>query len=212
MTIRILVADDHKLIRLGVQALITGEPDFEVVGETADSDETLRLAESVHPDIVLMDISMPGVGGIETTRALCKRLPGVRVLILTVHEDEAMLREALRAGAMGYIVKRAADSELIHALRAVARGDHYIHPTMTRALLRELTQQPSPDPRAVESLTSREIEVLRLLVNGYTNRQVAEELSISIRTAEGHRASLMSKLGLRSRLDLVNFAAKHGLI
>lgn len=211
---RILIADDHRLIRRGLQTLIEGEPDFVLVGEAGDSAETLRLAEELRPDIVLLDISMPGIGGIEITRRLHAVQPALRILILTVHEDESILREALRAGALGYIVKRAADGELLDALRCVARGDPYVHNSMTRALFQAL-QPVEPAEHSVvpvEALTPRELEVLRLLAHGYTNRQVAEQLSVSIRTAEGHRSNLMSKLNLRSRLDLVEYAQKHSLL
>jgi two-component system response regulator NreC len=196
--IRILIADDHQLIRRGLADLIAGEADLTAVGEA-----------------VLLDINMPGVGGIEVARQLCAAQPAPRVLILTGYEDESLLREALRAGAMGYIVKRAADNELIEALRTVARGDPYVHASMTRALLQSLRPAPPPagdEPAPVEALTLREQEVLRLLAQGYTNRQVADELSISVRTAEGHRGNIMSKLGLRSRLDLVAYAQKHSLL
>jgi two-component system response regulator NreC len=213
--IRILIADDHQLIRRGLADLIAGEADLTAVGEASDSDETLRLAAALRPDVVLLDINMPGVGGIEVARQLCAAQPAPRVLILTGYEDESLLREALRAGAMGYIVKRAADNELIEALRTVARGDPYVHASMTRALLQSLRPAPPPagdEPAPVEALTLREQEVLRLLAQGYTNRQVADELSISVRTAEGHRGNIMSKLGLRSRLDLVAYAQKHSLL
>jgi two-component system response regulator NreC len=212
MSIRILVADDHRLIRRGLRDLVEEEPNMEIVGEASDTDETIRLARELRPDIVLLDISMPSIGGIETTRRLRAMAAELRVLILTVHEDESLLREALHAGAMGYIVKRAADSELIDALRAVARGHHYVHPSVTRALLEGLAAQRTADPEPVEPLTPRELDVLRLLAQGYTNRQIATQLSISVRTVEGHRANLMSKLGLESRLDLVNYARRQGLI
>jgi two-component system response regulator NreC len=205
------------LIRRGLRDLIEGDSAFVTVGEAADSDETLRLAEELRPDVLLLDISMPGIGGIETTRRLHAAQPELRILVLTVHEDESLLREALRAGALGYIIKRAADGELLDALRAVSRGDPYIHPAMTRALIQALAQSAPPtaavhESAPVETLTPRELEVLRLLVNGYTNRQIADQLSISVRTAEGHRANLMGKLGLRSRLDLVQYAEKHALL
>ncbi len=215
MTARVLIVDDHTLIRRGLRDLIEGEPDLLAVGEAGSSDEALRLAEELQPDVVLLDVSLPGLGGIEVTRRLRAAQPELRVLILTVHEDESLLREALHAGAAGYIVKRALDSELIEALRAVAHGDPYIHPLMTRALLQALQPPPPPAPPAqapVEPLTPRELDVLRLLAHGYTNREIAGHLSISVRTAEGHRASLMAKLGLRSRLDLVKYAEEHRLL
>jgi DNA-binding NarL/FixJ family response regulator len=139
-------------------------------------------------------------------------LPDIRVLILTVHEDEGLLHEALRAGAVGYIVKRAAESELVNAVHAVWRGDLYIHPAMTRALLKNAAAPPVASQAALESLTPRELEVLRLLAKGYTNRQIAEVLSVSARTVEGHRANVMSKLDLHSRVELTTYAEEHGLL
>jgi len=212
MPIRILITDDHGVIRAGLRALLSGLPEIEVVGEAVDGRDTLRKAVELKPDIVIMDLSMPGMGGVEATTQLTQIAPNVRVLILTVHEDESLLKEVIRAGAAGYIIKRAVEDELIHAIRVVARGDMYVHPSMTRALF-------SPPPSAthasafeVETLTAREIEVLRLLAKGYTNRQIAEQLGISPRTAEGHRANLSSKLGLRSRVELVDYAQQHGLL
>ncbi len=215
MPIRILIADDHTVIRAGLRTILKAESDLEVVGEAADGREALRLASKLRPDVVLMDISMPtpAGGGIETTRRLRDSLPETRVLILTVHEDEGLLREAIRAGAAGYIVKRAAESELVNAIQAVWRGDMYVHPAMTRALLKDLVVQPTSNKRgSAESLTPREIEILRLLSKGYTNRQIADALNVSVRTVEGHRANLMSKLELHSRVELTSYAEEHGLL
>ncbi|WP_376792665.1 response regulator [Thermoflexus sp.] len=211
MPIRILIADDHGLVRAGLRALLKDEPDLEVIGEAADSEDAIQKAMALRPDVMLLDISMPGRGGIEVTRFLRKALPELRILILTVHEDEDMLREAIRLGASGYIIKRAVEEELVHAIRAVWRGDLYIHPAMTRALLKDL-KAPAVEPVLVEPLTPRELEVLRLIAMGYTNRQIAEELGISVRTVETHRANLMGKLGLSSRVELVRYAREHGLI
>jgi two-component system response regulator NreC len=212
MCIRILIADDHGVLRAGLRALLSAESDLKVVGEAADGDEVLRLASEINPELVLMDISMPGSGGIEATRHLKEMLPEVHVLILTVHEDESLLQEAIQAGAAGYIVKRAVESELIDAIRAVCRGDLYVHPAMTRALLREISPSPAPHNRPVELPTPREIDVLRFIAQGYTNRQTAEALNISTRTVESHRANLMSKLNLSSRVELVRYARENGYI
>ena len=215
MAIRILIADDHAVIRAGLRTILKAEPDLEVVGEAADGREALRLAGELRPDIILMDISMPvpAGGGIETTRRLRDSLPDARVLILTVHEDEGLLQEAIRAGAAGYIVKRAAEAELVSAIRAVWRGDMYVHPAMTRILLRDLAVQPTLNKQgSPESLTPREIDILRLLAKGHTNRQIADALHLSVRTVEGHRANLMSKLELHSRVELTSFAEEHNLL
>ena len=211
MPIRILIADDHGLLRAGLRALLRDEPDMAVVGEAIDSEDAIRKALELRPDVILLDISMPGRGGLEVTRFLRKNLPGTRILILTVHEDEGLLREAIRLGASGYIIKRAVEAELVHAIRAVWRGELYIHPAMTRALLRDLAPPP-PEVSPVEPLTPRELEVLRRIALGYTNRQIAEELGISIRTVETHRANLMGKLGVNSWVELVRYAREHGLI
>lgn len=212
MPIRILIADDHGVIRAGLRALLSGLPELEVVGEAEDGRDTLRRAMELKPNIVIMDLSMPEIGGVEATRQLSRIAPDIRVLILTVHEDESLLKEVIRAGAAGYIIKRAVEDELIHAIRVVARGDMYVHPSLTRALFSSATSSKELKTSEVETLTSREIEVLRLLAKGYTNRQIAEELGISPRTAEGHRANLSGKLGLRSRVELVEYAQQHGLL
>ena len=212
MPIKILIADDHGVIRAGLRALLSGLPEIEVVGEAVDGRDTLRKAMELKPDIVIMDLSMPEMGGVEATRQLAHITSDIRVLILTVHEDEELLKEVIRAGAAGYIIKRAVEDELIHAIRVVARGDMYIHPSMTRALLKAPPGAPEGKVFEVETLTAREIEVLRLLAKGYTNRQIAEQLGISPRTAEGHRANLSGKLGLHSRVELVEYAQQHGLL
>jgi two-component system response regulator NreC len=220
--IQILIADDHGVLRAGLRALLSAEPDMQVVGEAADGQETLHMANELCPDVVLLDISMPGLGGVETTRQLTKNLPDARVLILTVHEDEHLLREVMRAGAAGYVTKRAIEPELLNAIHAVWRGDLYVHPTMTRALLETLSSPPirgedesedvGADEDLIEALTPREIEVLRLIAQGYTNRQASEVLCIGVRTVETHRANLMAKLGLRGRVALVRYARERGLI
>jgi len=194
MSIRILIADDHGLLRAGLRALLNAEPDMEVAGEVSNGHEALRLAGELRPDIVLLDLVMPGLGGIEIARQLRKSLPDTRTLILTVHEDVGLLREAIQAGAAGYLIKRAVESELINAIHAVWRGDLYVHPAMTRALVKDLPPAPAASASS-KSLTPREIQVLRLIAQGYTNNQIAEGLSLSVRTVEIHRTNLMRKLG-----------------
>jgi two-component system response regulator NreC len=214
MPIRILLADDHNVLRAGLRSLLNADADFNVIGEVADGNQVLQLATVLRPDLVLMDISMPGLGGIEATKKLKEILPETRVLILTMHEDETLLRTAIQAGASGYVIKRAAETELIAAIQAISRGDMYIHPAMTRALLRDLTPplSPQPDTPPAPILTKREIEVLRLIARGYTNNQIAQHLSVSSRTVEGHRANLLAKLNLRSRVELVEYAEQQGLL
>lgn len=211
MPLRVLIADDHGVLRAGLRALLKTEEDLQVVDEAADGETALRLASRLRPDIVLLDLSMPGPGGIEVTRKLKEMLPATRVLILTVHEDETLLREALNAGASGYIIKRAVESELINAIHAVSRGEIYVHPAMTKWLLKE-PAPAAPKRRDPAALTPREIEVLRLIVQGHTNSQIAEVLRLSVRTIESHRANLMGKLGLQSRVELVRYAVKNKLL
>ena len=212
MPIRILIADDHAVVRSGLRALLRADPDLEVVGEAENGEETLRLAETLRPDTILLDISMPPENGIKTAARLKEKHPEIIVLILTMHEDESLLHEALRAGAAGYVIKRAEESEILQAIHATNHGDIYVHPAMTRALLHqpvttEHRRGASPNP-----LTPREIDVLRLLAKGNTNRQIAGLLSLSMRTVENHRANLMGKLGLVSRVELVNYAEEHHLL
>jgi two-component system response regulator NreC len=179
MTIRVLIADDHGVLRAGLTALLNSEPEMEVVGESADGEQTLRQAEELHPDVVLMDLNMPKGDGIYTTRGLKELFPEINVLILTMHEDDSLLREAIQCGASGYILKRAVESELITAIQAVARGEMYIHPAMTRALLDQPTRKSLPIQTNVPTLTAREYEVLRLIAQGNSNRQVASLLTMS---------------------------------
>ena len=182
MAISIVIADDHGVLRAALRALLKAEPDMEVTGEAADGFETIRRAQELKPNVLLLDMSMPGPGGIEITRQLQKTLPETRILVLTVHEDERLVREAIHAGAAGYIIKRAFDTELTNAIRAVAEGNLYIHPALTRAFLKEQPglQAPGATGEGSETsgeespLTRRETEVLQLIAKGYTNRQVAD--------------------------------------
>jgi DNA-binding NarL/FixJ family response regulator len=211
MTIKILLVDDHGVLRAGLRALLDSEKDMEVVGEAGSAAEALRLASQLAPDVALMDISLPDQSGIQITQILKARNPKLRILILTIHEDEGLLRAAIQNGASGYILKRAVASELVNAIRSVQAGDLYIHPAMTRALLSE---SPLDRASSVDSLTltARELDVLRLIAQGFTNRQIADKLTLSVRTVESHRANLMDKLDLHSRVELVRYAAKRGFV
>jgi two-component system response regulator NreC len=210
--IHVLIADDHGVLRAGLRALLETEPDIQVLGEADEGRETVRLTKELEPDIVLLDISMPGMDGVEVTRRLDDLSSDIRVLILTVHEDESLLQEAIDAGAWGYVTKRAIKSELISAIHAVSRGDMYVHPAMTRALLKEQSPAPEEDDELVEPLTPREVEVLRLIALGHTNRQASEILCISVRTVETHRANILSKLNASGRVELVRYAMDHDLL
>jgi len=207
-----LIADDHAVVRSGLRTLITADPELDVIGEAADGNETLRSVETLHPDLVLLDITMPPDSGIRTARQLKARHPEVIVLFLTMHEDEGLLHEALATGASGYVIKRAEEAEIVQAIHAAARGDIYVHPAMTRALLNQPLQPERRRGETAVSLTPRELDVLRLLARGNTNRQIADLLGVSVRTAENHRANLMSKLGLNSRVELVNYAEENKLL
>jgi two-component system response regulator NreC len=210
--INVLIADDHAIVRTGLRALLRSEPGLQLVGEATGGYEAIELVGKTCPDILILDLSMPDLDGIAVTRQLKPQHPDLRILILTVHEDEAMLREAIRAGASGYIVKHAAEAELIAAIETIRRGDLYVHPAMLRVLLVESPKPRTEQPVCPDPLTPRETDVLKLIVQGYTNRQVGEELGISVRTVEGHRANLLEKLGLRTRVELVRYARDRGLI
>lgn len=211
--IKVLIVDDHAVVRAGLRALIHDEPELNLVGEATGGVEAVEMARQLVPDIVLLDISMPDLDGIQVTRQLRQAESPARILILTVHEDEGLLREALKAGASGYILKKAAESELISAVHVVMRGDLFVDPAMMRSLLGEGAQVESTLAKVgIEPLTRREVDVLKLIVQGYTNRQIAEELCISTRTVEGHRSNLSDKLGLHTRVELVRYAKEHSLI
>lgn len=212
MPIRILIADDHRILRAGLKSLMNLEDNLDVVGEVTSGNEVIATVQALHPDIVLMDIGMPGNENLEALKLVVNAAPDTRVLMLTMHEDLALLQECLRSGASGYIIKRAAESELIDAINAVYKGIIYVHPSLMRVLVQTQSKrsgQVTPDP---DQLTPRETEILRYIVQGYTNRQVADELQISMRTVETHRANLMEKLNLHNRLELIRYAADHKII
>ena len=212
-SIRVLIADDHAVLRAGLRLLLNNQPDMEAIGEASTARETLEKAADLRPDVILLDITMPDMSGLSILRSLLERAPQARILVLTMHADEDYLREALRLGAAGYVVKSAADQELLAAIRAVMRGDVYIHPSMTRALLETLVSSdhaPSQDPW--DDLSEREQQVIRRVAQGYTNREIAEQLHLSVKTVETYRARAMEKLGLRTRAQLVQYAARRGLL
>ena len=212
MAIRILLADDHSMVRTGLRELLKSDPELTVVGEAGNGRETVRLVDELAPDVVLLDIGMPDEDGIKVARRLEDKFPKVRVVFLTMHEDEGLLREALAAGAAGYVIKRADDAEIINAVHAAHRGDLYVHPAMTRALMKPRgAERPAAGTGGV-SLTNRELEILRFLTHGHTNRQIADALVLSVRTVEGYRANLMGKLGVSSRVELVSYALEHHLL
>lgn len=209
---RVVIADDHAIVRTGLRSLIHDEIGLELVGEAAGGYEAIDLVQKNKPDVLVLDISMPDLDGISVTRKLKPDFPELHILILTLHEDEALVKEAIKAGASGYILKRAAETELISAIQVILRGDMYIDPAMLRALFTEPPPDSAQQILPAEILTPRETEILKLIVEGYTNRQISEQLTISVRTVEGHRGNISDKLGLHSRLELVRYARQHGII
>jgi len=212
MAIRVLIADDHSVIRAGLRALLGSAPALEVVGEASDGPQTVALAGRLAPDVVLLDIGMPGEDGIQVARKLKTTLPQVRVVFLTMHEDEDLMREAIAAGASGYVTKRAEEAEILEAIRAANRGDFYVHPALARSLLKPGGAEPAPGGTSGEQLTPREVAVLRMLARGFTNRQIGETLGVGLQAVEGCRASLTAKLGVTSRVELIRYAEMHGLL
>lgn len=212
MIIKILVADDHAIVRTGLRAIIKAETDLRLVGEATGGLETIDLVKNCHPDILLLDMSMPDMDGITVLKKIKPDYPNMKVLFLTIHEDEALLREAIKFGASGYILKRAAETELISAIQTVMRGDLFIDTSLLRHFVEDDGSKLEEAHTPFEPLTPREMDVLRLIARGYTNRQAGQELSISTRTVEGHRANIYKKLGVNSRVELVRFAKKRKII
>ena len=214
--IRLLVADDHPVVRTGLCTFLNAQPDMEVVGEAINGAMAVERARELTPDVVVMDITMEGVNGLAATREIRKRLPQTKVLILTVHNSVEYLRQALDAGATGYVLKQAADTELAVAIRVVQRGEIFLYPVFTRVLLEDLAQGRETDDLSrrdsYERLSRREKEVLRLVALGYTNRQIADRLYLSVKTVGTYRARLMSKLNLKGRPALVRYALRKGLL
>ncbi len=208
---RVLIADDHSIVRRGLRAIISAEPSLELAGETTSGRETIERVLADRPDVLILDLSMPDLDGIAVIESVKPRLPGVKILILTVHEDQGLLRAALQAGASGYVLKRAAESELVAAIHSVLRDEVYVDPSMIPALRREPDAADRHDAPVVEVLTEREDEILTYIADGYTNRQIGDLLRISVRTVETHRASISSKCGLRGRADLVRYARRRAL-
>ncbi len=210
--LRLILADDHGVLRAGLRALLNSQPDLEVVGEAETADGAVELARRLHPDLALVDVRMPG-GGLTALRQMKLEQPRLAVIILSQYDDPAYLREALAAGASGYVLKRAAGQELIQAIQAASRGEVYLDPALARVLVEESwgPRQPAP-PSAEQALSERETQVLRLVALGHTAQQIAEQLYLSIRTVETYKLRGMEKLGLRGRAALVRYAVEHGLL
>src|SRR5215472_9177575 len=214
MNIRILLADDHTILRAGLKMMLNAQPDMEVIGEAQDGRQAMQEAQRLHPDIVLMDITMPDINGIEATRRIKKQLPEIKVLILTMHENDEYVFQALRAGASGYLLKEAADTELISALHVVQSGQFYLSPAAQSVMVGDYLQRVriGEEKDSYNSLTEREREILKLVAEGHTNNQIAEILVISPKTVDTHRTHVMDKLNLHSRAELVKYAMRRGLL
>ena len=210
--IRVLLADDHAIVREGVRLLLNTQPDVQVIGEATNGEQAIELARALAPDILLMDIGMPGMNGLEATRALKKELPSVNILVLTMHEGDDYFFRILAAGASGYLLKGASSEELLSAIRAVHQGGVYLYPTMARKLIGDYLKKQKEDAANPERLTPRERQVLRLIAEGKTNREIAEEFVLSINTVQTHRLHLMEKLNLHNRAELIKYAVRRGLI
>jgi len=214
MKIRLLLVDDHAVVRTGLRMLLEGESDIEIVGEAEDTSEALNQISQLEPDVVLMDIGLPDMSGIDATRSIKQLAPSTAVVALTIHEDEEYFFQMLDAGASGYVPKRAAPDELLTAIRVTAQGEVYLYPTLAKLLVKDyLTQALQPKNQAtLNGLTPRENEVLTLLADGASNMEIADQLSISPKTVARHRENIMGKLNLHSRAELVKYAIRKGII
>jgi len=210
---RVLLADDHRVVRRGLRLVLDAEPDLEVVAEAGDGAEAVReaLANDVH--LAVLDVTMPRLTGLQAARELSQRKPELRVLILSMHENEQYFFEALRAGASGYVLKSVADRDLVEACRATMRGEPFIYPSAAKALIRDFLERAgSGDDQLKDPLTPRESEVVKLVAEGHTSKEIAERLVISEKTVDRHRANILEKLGMRDRVDLTRYAIRRGLV
>ncbi len=210
MSARLLIADDHGVVRGGLRLLLDRQSDMEVIGEAADGAEAVTQALQLRPDICIFDVAMPKLTGLQATREVKSQAPDIDVLILSMHDDEQYLFEALKAGASGYVLKKQADQDLVDAVRAVGRGESFLTSDAQRSLVREWIADESSGP--VEPLTAREQEVLKLVAEAHTNKQIGAVLNLSEKTVESHRGNLLRKLGMRDRVELVRYAIRRGLI
>ncbi len=212
--IRLLLVDDQDIVRAGLRSLLEGRPELEVIGEAGGGKEAVALATQLQPDVVLMDVTLPDIDGVEATRRIKATVPGVNVLALTIHEDEAYFFEMLNAGAGGYVPKRASPDDLLTAIRVVAEGDVFLHPIVAGALVQDYLRrvQTGTERASYDGLTPRQREVLTLVAEGLSNQSIGSQLGISVRTVERHRENIMERLNLHSRTDLVKYALRKGLI
>lgn len=210
--IRILIADDHTIVRSGLRLLLEAEPDIDVVGEAFNGQEAIDKARTFQPDVILMDITMPDLDGLEATKVIKKHWPDIQVIALTMHRSDEYFFEMLKIGASGYLLKGAETGELMDAVRTVAGGDVYLYPSMARKLVQGYLQQLESEESPVKLLTAREREILLLLIDGYSNKEIADKLVLSASTVHTHRGNIMKKLNLSSRHELMQYARQNGLI
>lgn len=210
--IQVLLADDHKLVRAGIRSLLARLPDVEVIAEASDGREAIRLVEKNEPQIVLMDLAMPELNGLEATQHLTRTFPKVRVIILSIYADEEHVYQALCAGAAGYLLKGAATEELELAIRSVARGETYLSPPVSKPVIMEYIRRTNAGRNSRERLSPRQTQILKLIAEGKTTKQVALELAISVKTVETHRSALMMRVGVRDVAGLVRYAVRIGLV
>lgn len=211
--IRILLADDHALVRRGLRLILDGEPDLTVVGEAGDGAEAVAIAAAGGVDLAILDIAMPRMTGLQAARELTRRTPGVRILMLSMYDNEQYFFEALKAGASGYVLKSVADQDLVEACRAAMRGEPFLYPAAVTALIRDYLQRDRQGDRLPTSiLTPREEEIVKLIAEGHSTREIADTLVISPKTVDRHRGNILQKLGMRDRLDLTRFAIRAGLV
>ena len=212
LTTRLLLADDHALVRRGLRLILDAQPDLEVVAEAGDGAEAVSLALSQEIDLAVLDISMPRMTGLQAARELHQRRPELRILILSMHESEQYLYEALRVGASGYVVKKVADRDLVEACRATVRGEPFLYPGAVTTLVKDHLRRAQAGEEPRNPLTPRETEVIKLVAESYTNRQIAQSLVISEKTVDRHRANILEKLGMRDRVELTRYAIRNGLV
>jgi two-component system response regulator NreC len=210
--IRVIIADDHTIFRSGLNMLLSSEPDINVIGEAEDGQSAIQLAKELNPDVILMDIGMPELNGIEATERIKLETPDINILVLTMHRSDEYFFKMLEAGASGYILKGAETSELINAVRSVAKGEVFLYPSMAGRLVKEYLSQSAASKISSAKLTKREREILQLIAEGFTNKEIAKKLVLSPSTVHSHRTNLLHKLNLNSRHELVQYAREHGLM
>jgi two-component system response regulator NreC len=210
--VRILLADDHTIVRHGLRRMLEERPDWQVVAEAQDGREAIRLAEQHKPDVAVIDVAMPLLNGIETTRQLVKRVPGLRVLVLSMHADEVYVTQILKAGAIGYLLKESADVDLFHAVEAVAQGESFFSPSVARLMVDDYVRPKSEGRDRYETLSAREREIFQLVAEAKTNKEIAALLGISLTTVETHRAKILLKLDLHSAAQIALYAVRRGVI